>query len=1044
MSGDLAGTVKPANETPLFLKNVLHRDERTAKIIKVFGSLFTLSRGAAGEIQQGISEYLRFNYQEEIATALEAAVEQYRDSPTPFEEAMQALRTSWDTAAKAFFAIKVCEILKRVEPAWARRLRAVGQNLGLPESVLAFVGAVVDPDFAQTQPPSNRPVQFRLGPTGSANCFCVQDLPDILYITCWQNDFYVSAGRTGASLDGKPVPASFAFRFDLLGELRFGRFRLLYRQLQLLQRWFHQGTNGVPKFCLKKEGNLVLRRPSPESKDKTCTLRPTWLAVTEGGSERRVEWQDTLEVDGTRTRASEVAEVILALSGAGESKDKRTTSSCLLELDNVGCNFGKMRGLREISCVAAGGQMVAVMGPSGCGKSTLLGTMIGSVPLTAGVMKMNGVDLSRLVKENPRLLGYVPQDNITFATLTVAENLSYGARLRLSEPTKSKVDDCVSNVLEEIDLKDRATVIVGDEDTKTLSGGQRKRVSLGLELLTPKSLLLLDEPTSGLSSGDSERILRILRARADAGALVFVVIHQPSAELFRLFDRLLLLDRGGVAAFYGDPLNARAYLEKVAPVPSASDADEFDPGSLLAALEAPARQVDGRTEERRMFDPEYWKARYDGFRRKHFSPAPGAELTRSPADEPLRAWLLRQMQILFERSLRCKLRDHLGLGISLVTAIFLGLVVGKILSANPVLKSNNLFVSFPFLSSIVALFVGMSSSITEVLRERPILRRERLLKVNLSLWLASKFATLVLTDFVPIFLYTVISMYLLQVPESLWSYLFYLWLVSAVGVALGLAVSSVPNIKEAAATNALPLILVPQLVLAGADPFKFGDLQPLVLFPVQVADAKLDAAKTAGMVYQKSYTSNGKTKEIHFLKTVPEVAALMPSRWAYEGLISLYTNHSRWIGAEQVEFVYRAWKNAATAAENNVAKSDEAKEIIHSITGLVGDLSRRSNDLSAKYQTQFTDQIFGNNQASKIWDRPHETLLVRFKAIPFTSVLIATEWYNAMVLALMAFLTLLVSRILLSSRAQAVVPAIFGLVSDRISQIRRKLWSRAR
>jgi hypothetical protein len=197
-------------------------------------------------------------------------------------------------------------------------------------------------------------------------------------------------------------------------------------------------------------------------------------------------------------------------------------------------------------------------------------------------------------------------------------------------------------------------------------------------------------------------------------------------------------------------------------------------------------------------------------------------------------------------------------------------------------------------------------------------------------------------------------------------------------------------------------------------------------------------------LYQKSYTADGKTKEIHFLKTVPEVAALMPSRWAYEGLISLYTNHSRWIAAEQVEFVYRAWKNAATSAENSVAKSDSAKEIIHSITGLVGDLSRRSNELSAKYQTQFTDQIFGNNKSLGIWDRPHETLLVRFKTIPFTSVLIPTEWYNASVLALMAFLTLLVSRILLSSWAQAAVPAIFGSVSDRISQIQKRLWSRAK
>src|SRR5260221_10108185 len=104
---------------------------------------------------------------------------------------------------------------------------------------------------------------------------------------------------------------------------------------------------------------------------------------------------------------------------------------------------------------------------------------------------MNGVDLSRLVRQNPRLLGYVPQDNITFSTLTVAENLRYGARLRLAEPTKKKIDDCVTSVLEEIDLKDRATVIVGDEDTKTLSGGPRKGVSFGMGLRCAHSLLFL-------------------------------------------------------------------------------------------------------------------------------------------------------------------------------------------------------------------------------------------------------------------------------------------------------------------------------------------------------------------------------------------------------------------------------------------------------------------------------------------------------------------------------------------------------------------------
>src|SRR5258707_5994292 len=201
------------------------------------------------------------------------------------------------------------------------------------------------------------------------------------------------------------------------------------------------------------------------------------------------------------------------------------------------------------------------------------------------------------------------------------------------------------------------------------------------------------------------------------------------------------------------------------------------------------------------------------------------------------------------------------------------------------------------------------------------------------------------------------------------------------------------------------------------------------MFPTEVPQAKGDDDKDAGMIYQNTATVDGKTKEQHFLKTVPEVAALMPSRWAYEGLIAIFPKQSRWLAAEQVEYVYRGWKNAATVAENTVATTDDAKDLIHSITGLVGDLNRRSNDLSERYQTQVNLQIFGNDKASKIWDRPHETLLARFKTIPFINVVIATEWYNAAVLALMTLLTLVVSRLLLSSWAQAVVAAGFGVVA---------------
>src|SRR5260221_12430700 len=300
---------------------------------------------------------------------------------------------------------------------------------------------------------------------------------------------------------------------------------------------------------------------------------------------------------------SEAAEVILALprGEAVELDARKRIPRCLLELSNVCCKFGKNPGLKEITFSATGGQLVAVMGPSGCGKSTPLGTMTGKVPRSSGAITIDGVDLTKLVKENPRFLGYVPQDDLLFPTLTVAENLRYGARLRLPGAGKQDIEERVAAVLQEVDLAEWADEIVGDVNNKTLSGGQRKRLNLALELLSPKTLLLLDEPTSGLSSGDSERIVQILRARADSGALVLVVIHQPSATPFRLFDRLLLLDRGGVTAFYGDPKNAGAYLAAVAPATHVTELHGIYPRALISALETPVRQRPRRGEEWKMF-----------------------------------------------------------------------------------------------------------------------------------------------------------------------------------------------------------------------------------------------------------------------------------------------------------------------------------------------------------------------------------------------------------------------------------------------------------
>ncbi len=209
---------------------------------------------------------------------------------------------------------------------------------------------------------------------------------------------------------------NFAFRFSYMDELRSGKFRLLFRELQVFYRWFNAGTKGVPSFALRQNGRPILDRPGENHRRTNCFAE----AYSFGGRETKPRtpfgWGEQIQIPGMTIPVSETAEVILALprGEAVELDARKRIPRCLLELNNVCCKFGKNPGLKEITFSATGGQLVAVMGPSGCGKSTLLGTMTGKVPLSSGAITIDGVDLTKLVRENPRFLGYVPQDDSAF------------------------------------------------------------------------------------------------------------------------------------------------------------------------------------------------------------------------------------------------------------------------------------------------------------------------------------------------------------------------------------------------------------------------------------------------------------------------------------------------------------------------------------------------------------------------------------------------------------------------------------------------------
>ncbi|MEX0585139.1 MAG: FHA domain-containing protein, partial [Pirellulales bacterium] len=243
-------------------------------------------------------------------------------------------------------------------------------------------------------------------------------------------------------------------------------------------------------------------------------------------------------------------------TGGLERRDFR--DNITLEAKQVTVDVPGKRLLEDVSLSIFPGEFVGLMGPSGSGKSTLIGALGGYTPPSAGMVLFSGQDLYANYDRFRGQIGYVPQDDIIHPDLTVGQALYYTARLRLpSDFSDAEIHKRIEVVLLQLGLVGTQDVLIGSPEKKGISGGQRKRVNLAMELLTDPSVLLLDEPTSGLSSEDALMVMRVLRALADAGKTLLLTIHQPSLDAFRLMDHLIVVgkDTGaadpGRLAFFG-------------------------------------------------------------------------------------------------------------------------------------------------------------------------------------------------------------------------------------------------------------------------------------------------------------------------------------------------------------------------------------------------------------------------------------------------------------------------------------------------------------
>jgi ABC transport system ATP-binding/permease protein len=512
-------------------------------------------------------------------------------------------------------------------------------------------------------------------------------------------------------------------------------------------------------------------------------------------------------------------------------------------------------GLKKMNFRVESGNMIGIMGGSGVGKTTMLNLLHGKIKPTSGNLYINGYDIHSDSDELKGLIGFVPQDDMLIEELTVYMNLYYNARLCFGDYNEEQLKNIVEKVLLDLDLYDIKDLQVGDIMNKKVSGGQRKRLNIGLELMREPVVLFIDEPTSGLSSFDSENVMRLLRNQALSGKLVFAIIHQPSSDIIKMFDRLWLLDKGGYMIYDGDPVEALVYFKTETSQANAAESEcpncgNVETDSILHIVEVKVIDNSGYPGKERQISPEEWYEKY----KKNMMPVLGAKPSKTviPSSNFRVPKKADQIRTFSKRNLIRKIADRQYMIINLLEAPMLGFILGYIskFSENGVYSfaNNKNYPIFLFMAVIVALFIGLTVSAEEIFRDRKILEREKFLNLSRLSYLLSKISFLFTLSAIQSLSFILVANLILEVRDMLFQQWIILFSTACFANLLGLNISA--GMRTAVSIYILiPLILVPQLLLGGAM-IKFDDLHKSI------------------------------SKKIY----VPVAGDIMVTRWAYEAI----------------------------------------------------------------------------------------------------------------------------------------------------------------
>ncbi|MFZ9027631.1 MAG: ATP-binding cassette domain-containing protein [Crocinitomicaceae bacterium] len=526
------------------------------------------------------------------------------------------------------------------------------------------------------------------------------------------------------------------------------------------------------------------------------------------------------------------------------------------ELKNVIHKFNNGKfAVRKINIASNGGNLIGIMGASGTGKSSLLNIMNGRVKPTFGDININGIDLFNDHRKLQGFIGNIGQDDLLNEDLTVFENLYLSAKLSLGGLTNSQITKRVIQLLKQLGLYEIRYLRVGNELNKIISGGQRKRLNIAIELIREPSILFVDEPTSGLSGRDSESIMGLLKEIALTGKLVFVVIHQPSSNTFKMFDRLLMMDEGGFMVYDGLPSNAIVHFKMHSYQGNAHESEcglcgNINTDLIFDLLESEVLDEYGGETGVRKKDPEEWHQLYlenkMNFRFESTDKEPKAKFKLPNSFTQFLAYLYRDVKSKLSNIQYLVTNSLVAPALALLLALFIKYTNSE--KGIYTYFDNENIPQFIFMSVIVAVFLGLTLSAEEINKDKTILLRETYLKLSRNSYLLSKIAVLFSITAIQILLYVLVSHAILDIQGLTWTYWVVLFSAGCMANITGLVISSTFNSAKVIYIL-VPLVIIPQILFSGVI-VKFDKLHPVLS----------DATK------------------------VPFIGNAMVSRWAYEAL----------------------------------------------------------------------------------------------------------------------------------------------------------------